>query len=141
MPEQDASAEDIGKIVLLLEDRELQGVCIKATLEEHGYITDWVRSIGEARRCEERALKTGWYYFAAIIDMCVPFERGCRVDEVAGLQYAIELRQMDPDIRIALHTCTDLGRRDVRRLMEQGIVYFEKATGYEKVVEFLKADS
>lgn len=139
MADQDTVEEDIGNRVLILEDSVLHGVTLMMNLKSAGYCVDLATCIAEAQEYIARAHQTGNYYFAAILDMGVPLEKGMIIDSYAGFDYAQELRQSDPGIRIAICTSQELLENQIKTLSAQGIIHIDKMRGHDTIIKFLKS--
>jgi CheY-like chemotaxis protein len=137
MPENDTNVDDKVKRVLLLEDSDILGPIIKRHIVMLGYNVDLATCIAEAKEYEQRAHDTAKDYFAAILDMGVPLEKGTPVMKYAGWDYALKFRQRNPEIKMALHTLTKLYSKQIEELRQKGITYIDKARSDEGLAEFL----
>lgn len=136
MAEDSASVDDNVRNILLLEDDPMLGSLIKRDIARKGYNVDLATCIAEAAEYEQKA-QSADYYSIAVLDMDVPLKMGYPVDAGAGLRYAEELRERNPEIRIALHTFNAFEDLQVEELMQQGIVYVNKSHS-EELAKFLQ---
>lgn len=124
--------DETKKNVLLLEDLEGIRLDLERDLKSLGYIP---HSASSRQEFLQICGRTPAYAF--ILDNNVPYDIGGEINPDVGLGLARNFLRREPDIKVALHTESEMNS-DIEECVKGGLVYIHKPASVENLKNFLE---